>query len=548
MHQPSYKDSLTGEYALPWVYLHAIKDYIDMAAHLEANPSACAVVNFSPVLLEQIDDYSAQVNGWLQRETPIKDPVLQLLAPGSVPEDVQGRETALRACLRAQRTRLVERFEPFKVLAARAEKLLNDADRGLLADLAPQFFTDLAVWYHLAWMGETVRRGDPRVQDLMAHGRRFTPAQQRQILEIVGELLGSILPRYRRLMGNGQVELSVTPWGHPILPLMLDFNSAREAWPAVTLPQAAEYPGGDDRANWHLARAVQAFTRAFGVRPRGCWPAEGAVSEQTLAMIDGFGFEWVATGESVLRNSLDGQAAPRNQAFSLPGRRLRCFFRHDDLSDRIGFTYSTWHGDDAVANLVHELELLDSSPRAGVQPVVGIVLDGENAWEHYPFNAYYFLDALYRRLSAHPRLQLTTFSQCLHNAAPAPELPRLTAGSWVHGTFSTWIGQSAKNRAWEMLCEAKQVFDQVVVEGALSEERESAVERQLGVCEGSDWFWWFGDENPAEAVASFDALFRHHLGNLYRLLGEEPPQYLQQPFAVGHGGAELGGTMKRSTG
>jgi alpha-amylase/alpha-mannosidase (GH57 family) len=449
------------------------------------------------------------------------------------------------ACLRANRVRLIDRFEPFKSLAHRAAAMLESD--GEEVD-APVLIADLAMWYHLAWLGETVRRGDPRVQQLLHRGEHFSAAERRLLLEIIGEILAGLLPRYRRLMGSGQVELAVSPWGHPILPLMLDFNSAREAWPEVSLPAPREYPGGDDRANWHLARAVQVFTRTFGVRPRGCWPSEGAVSAPALALIERFGFDWVATGQGVLRNSVKDDAVLPYRAFYLPGQQLRCFFRDDGLSDRIGFTYSTWHGDDAVNNLVHELEKIDASTEGGQRRVASIVLDGENAWEHYPFNGFYFLDGLYRRLSDHPRLRLSTFSQCLTDKADSDELPRLTAGSWVYGTFSTWIGDPAKNRAWEMLCDAKHVYDQVVVEGALTPEQERAVEEQLGVCEGSDWFWWFGDDNPAEAVAGFDALYRRHLRNLYRLLGEAAPGYLDHPFAHGGGSAEHGGTMKRSSG
>jgi alpha-amylase/alpha-mannosidase (GH57 family) len=367
-------------------------------------------------------------------------------------------------------------------------------------------------------------------------------------------VLAGLVPRYRRLFGSGQVELSVTPYGHPILPLMLDFRSAREALPAVELPATREYPGGDDRASWHVARALQVFTHAFGVRPRGCWPAEGAVSSRTLALLDHFGFDWVATGEAVLRHSLTASQAwdakrevsVLHRPYHLPGQKVRCFFRHDALSDLIGFTYSKWHGDDAAMNLVHQLDQLASAYEDDPDHVVAIILDGENAWEYFPANAYYFLKALYEQLTTHPRLKLTTFSQCLAEGVPARELKELVAGSWVYGNFSTWIGHAAKNHAWELLSEAKRAFDRGVVEGALTDEEQLAAERQLGVCEGSDWCWWFGDDNPAESVRSFDALYRRHLTNLYRILEEEVPATLAEPIAQGGGSPDLGGVMKRS--
>jgi alpha-amylase/alpha-mannosidase (GH57 family) len=498
-------------------------------------------VNFSPVLLEQIGEYAAEVNGWLRKGTAIKDPVLNLLTPGGVPQEPAQRAVAIRMCLKANRERSIERFEAFRELAAMAEQFLRP---DTIQYAAAQFLIDLAVWYHLAWVGETVRLGDPRVQELMTRGRDFSAEDCRQLLEVVGEILAGIIPRYRRLMGSGQVELSVTPYGHPIIPLLLDFRTAREALPTVPLPADPEYPGGDDRASWHIARAIQIFTETFGVRPRGCWPAEGGVSARTLAMLDSFGFDWAATGEGVLRNS---GGAPAHQPCRLPHQDIRCFFRDDGLSDLIGFTYAKWHGDDAAANLLQHLLNIADALEPQEERVVSIILDGENAWEYYPFNAYFFLKAMYEKLSTHPRLRLTTFSQCLAEGIATAQLPHLVAGSWVYGNFSTWVGHAAKNRAWEMLCEAKRIYDQVVVEGALSEEQQRAAERQLGICEGSDWFWWFGDDNPAEAVANFDALYRRHLTNLYRFLAEEPPAYLAVPFTHGHGSPELGGVMKRTS-
>jgi alpha-amylase/alpha-mannosidase (GH57 family) len=551
MHQPQYQDLVTGEHLEPWTYLHAIKDYLDMAVHLESSPGAAAVVNFSPVLLEQLADYNAQLSAWLRTGLPLRSEVLRALTPQGLPHDSAQREKLMRTCLKANRERLIDRFAPYKELAGMAEGFLEP---GCVHYASDQFLADLAVWYHIAWLGETARLGDPRVRELMARERHFDAHHLRELIEVIADILAGIIPRYRRLCGTGQIELSVTPYGHPIVPLMLDFEAAREALPTNALPTDTDYPGGDDRASWHIARAIQVFTDTFGVRPRGCWPSEGAVSEATLHLLERFGFAWAASGEAVLRHSLQRSHGPDpdrspnllHLAYSLPQRQLRCFFRHDGLSDLIGFTYSKWHGDDAAADLARHLDALAKALADEPDAVVAIILDGENAWEHYPFNAYYFLRALYDLLSAHPRLKLTTFSQSIAEGQRAHELPHLVAGSWVFGNLATWMGHPDKNRAWELLCAAKRAFDRVVVEGSLSEERQSAAERQLGVCEGSDWFWWFGDDNPADTVATFDALFRRHLSNLYTILGEAVPEELQHPFAHGRGAPELGGVMKRS--
>jgi alpha-amylase/alpha-mannosidase (GH57 family) len=548
MHQPQYRDLVTGESRQPWAYLHGIKDYVDMAVHLENVAEACAVISFSPLLLEQLDDYCAQIAAHLRTGSPLRDPLLALLTPAGVPADRSEWPALLHACQRVNDEHGIGRFAPYRALASLAGQLLeSDA----LDYASPQLLTDLAAWYHLAWFGETVHRGDPRVRDLAQRSGPFSAADLRTLLECIGDVLSAIVPRYRRLAGDGKIELSVSPWGHPILPLLFDFTAAREADPELELPASPGYPGGADRARWHVAKAIQVFHRAFGMRPRGCWPSEGAVSVAALELLESFGFDWVASGGSVLHRSLEAGGASAAEpacAYRLPGGHAACFFRDDELSDLIGFTYSTWHGDDAAANLVQRLEMLADGNDDNSRRAVAIVLDGENAWEHYPFNGYYFLQAVYRQLADHPRLRLSTFTGCLQEGVEVRELKQLVAGSWVHGSLATWIGNPSRNLAWDMLCDAKRVFDQVVVEGGLEEHEQRAAEDQLGVCEASDWSWWFADYNPEEAVDSFDGLYRRHLANLYRLLGEEVPAQLMQPLARGGGSAELGGTMLRAGG
>jgi alpha-amylase/alpha-mannosidase (GH57 family) len=267
------------------------------------------------------------------------------------------------------------------------------------------------------------------------------------------------------------------------------------------------------------------------------------------------GYQWVASGENVLQNSMhqtksvQPESDPKHcRAFCLEGKQMANFFRDDGLSDLLGFTYSTWHADDAVANLVHHLDTIKSKVNGDAGDyVVSIILDGENAWEHYPENGFYFLEALYEKLGSHDQINLTTFSQCIEQGVPITPLPHVVAGSWVYGTFSTWIGDNDKNHAWDMLVDAKHAYDRVLSENRLSEEQIHSATVQLAVCEGSDWFWWFGDYNPSSTVSEFDHLYRLQLANLYQLLGEEPPEYLSHSFASGSGDPQLGGVMRRGS-
>jgi len=565
MHQPHYRDALTGEYVLPWTYLHAIKDYTDMAAHLEDHPAARAVFNFTPVLLEQLEELSRRIAGHLADGAPLPDPVLALLGPDAVPAEGDARLALVRACLRAQRQHLIERFPVYRELVELVQPFLAPERIAYLSDALVH---DLAIWYHLAWLGETIRRTDPRVAALMSHSRGFSIAQRRQLLAIVGELIAGIIPRYRALADSGRAELSVSPYGHPILPLLLDFHAVRESVPSSTLPHHAGYPGGAERAAWHVAESLRLFEAAFGRRPAGCWPSEGAVGTEVLRLLDSFGFRWAATSSNVLRASLDAvepALAERYEAYDrpyvVPGTQVQCWFRDDGLSDLIGFNYSTWHGDDAANDLVNRLvEIADrhngrsdnghsgNGHSGNDHPghAVLIALDGENAWEHYPFNGYYFLRALYAALADHPRLELTTLGACVERGLQPQPLARVVAGSWVHGTLATWMGDPAKNAAWDLLCEAKLAFDRVIAGGTLDPVQRAAAERQLALCESSDWFWWFGDYNPADAVEQFDRLYRRQLATLYRLLGLAPPQALERPISIGHGAPEHGGVMRRA--
>jgi len=547
MHQPQYRDLISGQHALPWTYLHAIKDYTDMAAHLEAVPAARAVVNFAPVLLDQIADYVAQIEGYLADGQAIRDPLLAAMAMPVLPSGIEEREILLHACLRANDQRMIQRHPSFARLASIARDSLARPE--LIAYLGDSFFSDLLVWYHLAWMGETVRRSDSSLQRLMDKQGRYSLHERRELLALIGGLLREIVPRYRRLAESGQIELSMTPYAHPIVPLLIDMESARETMPDAPLPVDPVYPGGEDRARWHCQEGIATFERHFGSRPVGCWPSEGSVSGATLRLLAENGFLWAATGETVLSNSLHrlGHAPHAMKAawlyspYRLEDRAPACFFRDDGLSDLIGFTYSTWHGDDAVADLVAHLERIADSCAQHPDRVVTIILDGENAWESYPENGYFFLSALYRNLASHPRLEMTTFSGFL--ASHPPKLIReVVAGSWVYGTFSTWIGDPDKNRGWEMLVDAKKAFDRAI--HGLSGDERAVAERALAICEGSDWFWWFGDYNPSQSVADFDQLYRRHLTNLYQCLHLEPPEYLTHPFSHGGGSPAQGGTMR----
>ena len=558
MHQPDYRDYASGDFVLPWVYLHAIKDYTDMAYHLERHPKVRVVLNFVPILLDQLEDYTDQF-----ATGKLRDPLLRLLVhKDSCELSLEERRLALDACFRSSHTKMIAPYPAYMRLWELFQRLQSEGDTAL-SYLSGQYVADLLVWYHLAWCGESVRRESELVARLMTKGEGFDYEDRKRLLDLVGELTSDIIPRYRKLAESGQIEISATPHYHPLAPLLIDFASAKEAMPDAPMPKSPHYPKGRLRVTRHIQLAKQSHKARFGSEPKGMWPAEGSISVETLEVMAEEGCHWAASGEGVLVNSLrrSHQAVPeRGQYLYRPYRMekgadgLQCFFRDDHLSDLIGFEYSRWHGKDAALHFIDQLENIARQAPDGETPVVSVILDGENAWEYYPYNGFYFLDELYAQIEAHARINTSTYADYVKlspirtDIAASTSLPTIAAGSWVYGNFSTWIGCEDKNRAWDLLCAAKLSYDMVMSSGRLSAEQREAAEKQLCSCESSDWFWWFGDYNPSNSVASFDRLYRHNLTELYRLLQLTAPQNLNDPVSLGcFGETEVDGAMRRAT-
>lgn len=530
-----------------------------MAYHLEQHPGVKAVVNFVPVLLDQLEDYQQQFSSGKMR-----DPLLRLLARENL-NDVSSaeRDLIMESCFRSDHNKMVAPY-PFYKRLSDLYTLVAPGGSTAISYLSGQYLADLLTWYHLAWCGESVRRENDLVIHLMTKDENFTFEDRKQLFDLIGNAVCGIIPRYRQLAQRGQIELSTTPHYHPLAPLLLDLHSARESQPESSLPLAQCYPGGRARVQAHINQAITSHQMRFGLKPQGVWPAEGAVSTELIEVLAEQGCQWTASGKNVLINSLNHaqQLEAEGEYYLYRPYRLEgaanavhCFFRDDHLADLIGFEYSNWNGQDAALHFVAQLEAIAVHAAEGERPVVSVILDGENAWEYYPYNGYHFLNDLYTALEANQTIQTTNYRDYLQlrkteaglGLIQEGQLLRLVAGSWVYGTFFTWIGSPDKNRAWDLLCAAKQKYDMVIAAGRLSKDEQRAAEKQLSSCESSDWFWWFGDYNPSNAVASFDRLYRHNLMHLYHLLKLEIPESLNMPISQGGGAVEAGGTMRRGS-
>ena len=560
MHQPYYRHGVAGEYRLPWVYLHGIKDYSDMAAHLERYPKMRTVVNFTPILLEQLDDYTHQIGRFLDEGAAIQDRMLNLLAGRqAIPADQAERAQLIRDCQRCHAPRMIHPYPAFNRLL-RMIGATEEASRGVQSlpyayhYLNDQYFLDLLTWYHLVWLGFSLRE-QPSVQAMFDQGGNYTAQQRRELLVLIRDVLGNLIPRYRALAERGQIELSMTPYGHPIIPLLHSFDNMSCAMPDAPRPHAAAYPGGDERSRWHIEQGLTTFEHYFGRKPDGMWLAEGAISEDAVQLLAEYGMRWTATGEGVWRNSCSLSGIEEEvvnskrdlfSPYQYPGNEVRMFFRDDGLSDLIGFRYSDWHADDAVGDLIQHIHnVADFLGEKAGEHVLTIILDGENAWEYYPDNGHYFLDGLYAALSEASRIKMITFAEAAEQLPPKP-LQRICAGSWVYGSLSTWIGSPDKNRGWDYLVAAKLAVDQALKTGNPDAEMRQLVIRQLAICEGSDWFWWFGDYNPTGSVRDFERLYREQLYELYALIKVPPPANLATPLSLGGGNAANAGTMRRN--
>lgn len=516
MHQPWYQDT-SGKYTMPWVFLHAIKDYYEMPWLLSRHPGIKATFNLVPSLLEQLEEYGSK---------HVNDPLIRTLYKPAVMLSDEERAYLLEVLFWANHKTMIYPLPRYQELYQKKGYYLDPTVAALYFSDAE--ITDLSVLFLLAWCGNYLRQSHPIVAALLRQGANFSHQQKVDLLDILIDFIPTIIPFYRQLAEEGRISITTTPYYHPILPLLIDPQAAKDADPTVVMPNITLSMKED--AKEHVARAQESFARYFGEPAKGCWPAEGSLSPAALSMLGEYGIEWVGADEELLAKSigrhLDADRYRRWRYVSDPNKPL-LFFRDKKLSDFIGFTYSGWSAKQAAADFIARLEEIGRLYRGN--PLVCVFLDGENAWEYYYHNGFDFFEALYSALATHPGIQTLTFAEAAHHEKiEEGQIERLGSGSWIGGVFSTWIGHPEKNRAWELLAKARQEIS--LAWESLSEECRRDVMRELMIAQGSDWFWWYGDDHPSAQAPLFDNLFRSHLVHLYELIGREVPDELYRPI------------------
>lgn len=498
MHQPDYTDA-TGVMQLPWVFLHAIKDYYDMFWMVEGKEGIKATFNITPSLIKQLQLYSDDLSK--------NDKFLTLLCSETANLQDEQKAWIVKICKSSNYETMVKPLKRYKELFVQYDYTHSE-------------MIELQVLFILSWCGNYLRKNSSVVQELLQKQKDYNEHDKKLLFAELQNFMRGIFDYYKTLHLKGSISFSTTPLNHPILPLLLDMNNALDAHPMINIPKN-HIPLEED-ALLQVQRAQDVFEDIFGFKPSGFWPAEGAVDPKSVALYSAQNIGWIATDEAILfksLNKIDKELLYHPYIYN----GLRIFFRDHYLSDLIGFTYRNKDAQEAALDFIQELQKIESQ---NSDPLVCVILDGENAWEFYEANGYEFFQNLYTKLQSLSWCQTLTMDEVCK--LPAKKLGHLSPGSWIDGEFNTWVGGSEKTRGWELLFTTKQ--DYLHHKEYIEPKNKELITEHFLAAECSDWFWWYGDDHFSEYEAEFDELFRNHLITIYNLLEIAPPADLYIPI------------------
>ncbi len=532
MHQPFYKNLNTGEYLLPWVLLHGTKDYCDMALLLKEFPSMKQNFNLVPSLLAQIFDYE---------KGNVQDRYIDVFRKDPRQLTRDDKIFLLVNFFSANWENMIKPYPRYyELLKKRGFYYPKEGMSSIVNYFSDDDFRDIQVFFFFAWIDPIFIDKYEGLRNIASKGRGFTDADKTTIEYAQKEILRNIVPLYKELASVGSMEISTSPFYHPIIPLLIDSSSAREAMPEVNLP-IPPFSKPQDAA-CQIEKAVELFGDLFGRTPNGMWPPEGSVSDGALQLYMEYNVKWIATDEDILSHSLknelkrdgngyvtDPEILYRPYRYGTDDRQISLVFRDKLLSDLISFHYSRMAPREAAEDCIARLRHIgDSARRRGVaMPLVTIAMDGENAWESYLNDGRDFLQFLYEGISKETSIVPVTITEYLENAKDYGSMQHCFAGSWIAHNFSIWIGHAEDNAGWSLLSKTREYLEKKDPGRTNREAWES-----IYIAEGSDWFWWYGDEHSSEQDEVFDYLFRENLSNVYRFTGEEPPDVLSIPILL----------------
>ncbi|MHB8540582.1 MAG: glycoside hydrolase family 57 protein [Candidatus Acidiferrales bacterium] len=531
MHQPQYRDPATRKYILPWTRLHALKDYWGMVRTLGEFPRVHATFNVVPSLAQQIEEYASG---------NFDEPWFRAAFKPAIELTASDKREILNRAFQVNHEHLMSRWPRFVELFEWARK--SGHERAAV-QFSLRDWRDLQLLSQLAWMDEEYLARDPVISALARQGASYSEMDKEALRAKQAELMSRVLPEYQAAAERGQIEISTTPFYHPILPLLCNSEIACAANP-YTPPLSPAFRFAED-AREQLVRAQHYHAKIFGQPPEGLWPSEGSVSDDVLDIAAELDFRWFATDEGILGRTRnigfwrDDTGFPENAhelyspwKFRIRGREICGFFRDHYLSDLIGFVYSRMDASAAADDFHRRLRLIGERTSGSKPATVSVILDGENAWEYYPGSGREFLRQLYARIQNDSEIRALTATEAIAEAGEIGTLEGIFPGSWINANFDIWIGHAEDIRAWELLRDARETYAAVESE---NNESEPEVERaaRMGLAyeallaaEGSDWCWWYGPEHSSANDQEFDELYRKHLSQVYAALGREAPEDL----------------------
>ena len=520
MHQPVYQLTPTGDFLMPWVRLHAIKDYLDMVTILDKFKNVKLNFNLVPVLLDSLIDYGQNNLHDIHSRLTIK-------AVEDLTDD--DKEFIINNFFDANFHYMILPNEEYNRLYQKAQ--LNEmGDINIFTD---QEYSDLMALFNLAWFDLTYKNKYPELKKLIKKGKNYSLEDRIKIIEIQRDIIRKIIPTYKKFMEKGKIEITTSPYYHPILPILLDINDVIKT---DDLPQNLNM---ELDAKMQTKAAIDRMEELFGKRPRGIWPSEHCITPKVPEMLKELGVEWTISDEGILSNSLNFEFVrdfrgyledPYHLLKSYNYNGMNIIFRDAMLPNLIGFEYPNHSAESAANDLYDRIKVaqdkLLSSPDE--HHLLTIAMDGENCWENYSQDGEEFLSKIYSLIENDDTLETVLISDYLGKDTPKP-LNNLSSGSWINRNFKLWIDEPLKNLAWTYLKQVRDDFSNFVKENPLNPNIEAA-KKELFICEGSDWFWWYGEPNDSGRDNIFDYIFREHLKNIYNFLGLKSPEYLDVPL------------------
>lgn len=524
MHQPVYQLTPTGDYLMPWVRLHAVKDYLDMVLILEKFPKIKLNFNLVPVLLDSLIDYG---------ENDLHDIHSRLTVTDVEDLTADDKEFIINNFFDANFHSMILPSDEYNRLYQKYQ-LNPENDINIFSN---QEYSDLMALFNLAWFDPIYKNMYPELKKLIKKGKGYTTEDRIKIIDIQRDIIRKIIPTYKKFSDEGKIEITTSPYYHPILPILLDIKGIKKS-SETDLPLNLKM---ELDAKMQTEMALDRMEDIFGKRPRGIWPSEHCVNGKELNLFKELGVDWTISDEGILSNSINFEFVrdfrgyledPYHllKSYKYKDDGVNIIFRDSVIPNLIGFEYPNHPAEGAANDLYDRIKVIQSKLLSSPDEnhLITIAMDGENCWENYTSDGSTFLSTIYSLIENDPSLETVLISDYLDKDTQKP-LNKISSGSWVNRNFKLWIDEPLKNLAWTYLKQVRDDFSNYVKQNPLNPNIEAA-RRELFICEGSDWFWWYGEPNDSGRDNIFDYIFREHLKNIYLFLGLEVPQYLDTPL------------------